>query len=136
MYSGMTSRVKWDNDLSDQFIEGQGVHQGGIPSTELFKSRSNKLLDNLENSGLCYRIGLSSVAAPACADNVIMLSGKSIDLQVMLDIEGHDASCERYQFSSTKTNITEDHPRPGPVEIGGEWLANKSMLAPKKITLL
>ena len=35
-YSGMTSRVKWDNGLSDQFIEGQGVRQGGIPSTKLF----------------------------------------------------------------------------------------------------
>ena len=101
MYSGMTSRVKWDNNLSDQFIEGQGVRQGGIPSTELFKSRGNKLLDNLENSGLGYCIGLTSVAAPACADDVIMISGKSIDLQAMLDIAAHDASCERYQFSST-----------------------------------
>ena len=44
--------------------------------------RGNKLLaiDNLENSGLGYRIGLTSVAAPACADDVIMISGKSIDL--------------------------------------------------------
>ena len=78
IYSGMTSIVKWDNDLSNQFIEGQGVRQGGISSTELFKSRGNKLLDNLENSGLGYHIGLTSVAALACADDAIMISGKSI----------------------------------------------------------
>ena len=122
MYLGMTSRVKWDNDLSDQFIEGQGVRQGGIPSTELFKSRGNKLLDNLENSGLGYRIGLTSVAAPACADDVIMISGKSIDLQAMLDIAAHDASCERYQFSSTKTKIMVlNNRRPSKTWASGDW---------------
>ena len=122
MYSGMTSRVKWDNDLSDQFIEGQGVRQGGIPSTELFKSRGNKLLDNLENSGLGYRIGITSVAAPTCADDVIMISGKSIDLQAMLDIAAHDASCERYQFSSTKTKIMVlNNRRPPKTWDSGDW---------------
>ena len=69
-----------------------------------------------------YRIGLTSLAAPACADDVIMLSGKSIDLQAMLDIVAHDASCERYQFSSTKTKIMVlNNRRPSETWASGDW---------------
>ena len=84
MYFNMTSQVKWEREIS--FTEGQGVRQGGISSTELFKSRGNRLLTNIEDSNLGFHIGPTSVAAPACADDIILLSRSSTDLQTMLDI--------------------------------------------------
>ena len=64
MYSNMTSQVKWEREISEPFTEGQGVRQGGISSTELFKSRGNRLLTNIEDSNLGFHIGPTSVAAP------------------------------------------------------------------------
>ena len=52
MYNNMTSKVKWNGQLSESFDEMQGVRQGGIPSTELFKARCNRLLENIEESGM------------------------------------------------------------------------------------
>lgn len=105
MYTGMTSQVKWGNTYSDTFEEGQGVRQGGTPSTELFKSKGNKLLTRLEESGSGFRIGITNVAAPACADDVVLLSGNPLDLQCMLDMAKNDASCERYQFNINKSKV-------------------------------
>ena len=48
MYTRMKSRIKWSVNLSDEFMEGQGIRQRGIPSTELFKARGNKLTGNIE----------------------------------------------------------------------------------------
>ena len=37
LYNGMSSAVKWEGEYCTEFNETQGVRQGGIPSTELFK---------------------------------------------------------------------------------------------------
>ncbi|CAG2256515.1 unnamed protein product [Mytilus edulis] len=37
LYSGLTSKVKWQGELSDSFNILQGVRQGGILSTHLYK---------------------------------------------------------------------------------------------------
>ncbi len=122
MYQGMTSQVKWGSEMSEPFVEGQGVRQGGIPSTELFKSKCNKLLTNLEESRQGYRIGLTSVAAPACADDIVLLSSTSLGLQTMLNIASTDASCERYQFSSTKSKVMIlNSRRPNNAWRAGDW---------------
>ena len=99
----MTSQVKWEHDISEPFTEGQGVRQGGISLTELFKFRGNRLLTNIEDSNLGFHIGPTSVAAPACADDIILLSRSSTDLQTMLDIAAHDATQKIYHFSASKT---------------------------------
>jgi hypothetical protein len=37
MYSGLTTRVKWKGELSNTYPVLQGVRQGGILSTHLYK---------------------------------------------------------------------------------------------------
>ena len=69
LYTKMSSQVKWDGKCSEVFHEAQGVWQGGIPSTELFKARCDPLLWDLEKSMLGYSIGLVDVSAPTCADH-------------------------------------------------------------------
>jgi hypothetical protein len=37
MYSGLTTRVKWKGELSNTYPVLQGVREGGILSTHLYK---------------------------------------------------------------------------------------------------
>ena len=105
LYDGMTSRVKMANSLSRAIREGQGVRQGGIPSTELFKSRGHQALDDLERSGQGFAIGLVDVSSPTCADDMTLLANSTIGLQRLLTIAEVDATMERYQFSKTKSKV-------------------------------
>ena len=105
LYDDMTSQVKWSNLLSRSILELQGVRQGGIPSTELFKSRCNDLLEVLSKSGLRYSIVSVDVSAPTCADDITLLSDKAIDLQSMINLAAVDSNRERYNFSTKKTRV-------------------------------
>ena len=62
-----------------------------------------EVLTNIEDSNLGLHNGPTSVAASACADDIILLSRSSTDLQTMLDIAAHDATQKIYHFSTSKT---------------------------------
>ena len=49
LYSGLTSKVKWAGELSESFDILQGVRQGGILSTHLYKIFVQDLLLELES---------------------------------------------------------------------------------------
>ena len=103
LYNGMSSAMKWEGEYCTEFNETQGVRQGGIPSTELFKVRGDSLLHRIEKSLLGFSVGTVDLSVPTCADDMILLSSSPIDLQAMINIAAADASWERYKFSSTKT---------------------------------
>ena len=103
LYKGMSSTVKWEGAYSTEFEETQGVRQGGIPSTELFKVRGDSLLNRLEQSQLGFAIGTIDVGVPTCADDMTLLSSSPINLQAMINMAAQDAAWERYQFSTKKT---------------------------------
>jgi hypothetical protein len=105
LYEDMNSQVKWASHLSRTITELQGVRQGGIPSTELFKARGNGILDTLSASQLGYTIGSVDVSAPTCADDMTLISGSPIDLQVMINLAVNDSCRERYGFSSNKYKV-------------------------------
>ena len=110
MYNNMTSQIKWNKYLTESFVEKQGVRQGGIPSTELSKTRGDKLLRNLETTHLGFRIGTVGVEAPACADDIILLSNSAINLQAMLDIAADDASQENISIQCNQNyNYGHEH---------------------------
>ena len=98
LYKGMSSTVKWEGAYSTEFEETQGVWQGGIPSTELFKVRGDSLLNRLEQSQLGFAIGTVDVGVPTCADDMTLLSSSPINMQAMINMAAQDATWERYQF--------------------------------------
>ena len=104
-YAGMTSALKWDGQLSRKFQEGQGLRQGGLPSTENFKARTDPLLWKLERSGLGAHIGSTYVGAPTCADDIALLSSTHLELQAMAHTAADEASIQRYQYSSSKSKV-------------------------------
>ena len=105
LYQDMTSQVKEEGLLSRSFEEKQGVRQGGIPSTELFKCRGHQVLEDLEQSNQGFSIGEVDVSAPTCADDMTLLSSTSIGLQRLLTIAQTDAALERYQYSKAKSKV-------------------------------
>ena len=57
LYSDISSKVKWLGDCGDRFPVNQGVRQGGILSTPLYKVYIHPLLDILKNKRLGFRLG-------------------------------------------------------------------------------
>ena len=61
LYQDITSKVKWVGGLSDSFPINQGVRQGDILSTHLYKIYIDPLLDILKSKRLGLRIGTTHI---------------------------------------------------------------------------
>ena len=59
MYSGLAAKVKWEGEVSSSFSIRQGVQQGGILSTNFYKTYSNDLQLELEDRCLGNLLGQS-----------------------------------------------------------------------------
>ena len=86
MYEGLTARVKWKGDFSEHFQIHQGVRQGGILSTHLYKLYINDLLADLENRQLGLHIGTTYTGCPTCADDLSLMSKCTEEFGSMLNI--------------------------------------------------
>jgi hypothetical protein len=62
------------------FTLTQGVRQGGILSSDLYKVYINPLLNNLSDSYLGMKIGNVNCNASACADDVALMSIRPVIL--------------------------------------------------------
>ena len=82
----MSSQVKWSGYTSKNFNIKQGVRQGGVLSTGMYKSYINDLPLGLEKRGLCLTIGLEYYDSPLCADDIVLMSTDDAEIQTMLDI--------------------------------------------------
>ena len=75
----------------------QGVRQGGILSTNLYKLYDNGLFDRLQLTSVGCHIGEISCAVPGCADDVAILAETKSILQLLVDI-AVDYSVMNYFF--------------------------------------
>ena len=57
LYQDITSKSKWFGGLSDSFPINQGVRQGGILSTDLYKVYIDPLMNVLKSKRLGLKIG-------------------------------------------------------------------------------
>ena len=73
----------WLGDCSDRFPVNQGVRQGGILSTPLYKVYVHPLLDILKNKRLGFRFGTVYIGSPAVADDAAYLTRLKYELQLM-----------------------------------------------------
>ncbi|VDI39775.1 Hypothetical predicted protein [Mytilus galloprovincialis] len=105
LYEGLTSKVKWMDGLSEPFKIKQGVRQGGILSTHLYKIFVQDLLVELEQNSLGYHLGDIYVGAPTCADDIAFISNNEYELQIMLNVIDRYAKEHHYKIHPTKTEI-------------------------------
>ena len=107
LYQGLSSKVKWISGCSESFPIHQGVKQGGVLSTTLYKTYIDEFLDILECKRLGFRIGTVFVGSPACCDDIAFLTKSKDELQIMFNEGKRYSEKHRYEIHPTKTNIVD-----------------------------
>ena len=105
LYSGVTSTVKWKGETSTSFEIHQGVRQGGVLSTHLYKAYINELLLDLQKRNLGSHIGNNYVGCPTCADDIVLLSLNREEMQEMLNIVDNYSKDHRFNIHPQKSNV-------------------------------
>lgn len=105
MYKGLTAKVKWEGDISDSFNICQGVRQGGILSTHLYKAYVNDLLLELEEQDLGMNIGPVYSGCPTCADDILLITSEPNELQLMLSLAFTYSQEHRYHIHPQKSAV-------------------------------
>ena len=107
LHQDAKSAVKWQGQISEKFRVEQGVRQGGILSTDLYKVYEDSLLDRLCMARNATTIGPVICAAPACADDCAVLADTPELLQSFLDIGVDSSKMKRYILQPVKSVILE-----------------------------
>lgn len=121
--------IKWNGLISNPFPVHQGVRQGGILSTELYKVYINDILDQLENSGLGSYIGNIYCGSPTCADDVALVANSPSDLQSMISTVENYSIQEKYKLQPTKSLVLKNVPSTRNTDFEFE-INNTAMLQP------
>lgn len=103
LYSGAYSAVKWQGLVSPPFQIRQGVRQGGILSTLHYKLYNNDLLHLLESLRVGMSIGHIDCSCPTCADDVALLAGSFLYLQLLLMVVKFFICREHYFINAQKS---------------------------------
>ena len=98
LYADMSSKVKWQGELSSSFPILQGVRQGGILSTHFYKLYVDPLLHDLKQQSQGTYIGTTYVEALAVADDFLFLSNSADELQTMLNLKHMYSGERRYDW--------------------------------------
>ncbi|VDI57173.1 Hypothetical predicted protein [Mytilus galloprovincialis] len=105
LYNDLTSKVKWLDGISTPFNIKQGVRQGGILSTHLYKVFVQDLLVELEENALGYHLGNVYAGTPTCADDIAFISNNKNELQIILNVLSRYANEHHYTIHPRKTQI-------------------------------
>ncbi|KAK3092823.1 hypothetical protein FSP39_007606 [Pinctada imbricata] len=105
MYEGLTSKVKWKGDYSLAFPVNQGVRQGGILSTHLYKLYINELLLELEENQLGKYVGITYAGCPTVADDLSLMSECTQEFGAMLNVAHSYACRHRYIIHPEKSVV-------------------------------
>ena len=105
LHQDSVTAVKWRNKLSSTYINQQGVRQGGVLSADLYKLYNNAQLHRIQETGKGARIGSIEIQAPACADDVTVLSNDSNDLQFLINVCKDYSDMDGYVLQDQKSVV-------------------------------
>ncbi|MEW8547953.1 MAG: reverse transcriptase family protein, partial [Candidatus Thiodiazotropha sp.] len=97
--------IRWCGQTSDPFEIQQGVRQGGVLSTDMYKVYVDPLLSRVTESLLGGTIGEICCAAPTCADDMTFVSDAKQTLQTLIHEAADFASMERYLIQPVKSVV-------------------------------
>ncbi|CAC5412369.1 unnamed protein product [Mytilus coruscus] len=103
LHENVKSVVKWEGNISQPSQVNEGVRQGGVLSTNLYKLYINQLLNMYVTTGAGYKIGNISVNSTACADDIALISQDSIQAQILINMSYDYAYMEGYELQPTKS---------------------------------
>jgi hypothetical protein len=101
LHHDCSEKVRWKGQYSRSYNVTQGVRQGGVLSTILYKEYMDPLLEDLELASAGAHIGDIYCGTPTCADDVLLIAYDSSELQAMLQ--------KAYNYS--KENLYTLHPQ-------------------------
>lgn len=102
-YIGHSVRVQWCGIVSDYFLAGNGVKQGGVLSPVLFCLYIDGLLVALSKAGVGCYIGTNFVGALAYADDIVLLAPSASALRTMLHVCDNYARDYSISFNASKS---------------------------------
>lgn len=106
MYKNVTVKVQWDNTLSEQFTQRQGVrHWGSKLSTILYKRYNNNILDALNRANIVAKLGNISVVTSTCADDIVLLASHKHEIQALLDIVHDSTKKDLVTINQSKSDL-------------------------------
>ncbi|MCG8113153.1 MAG: reverse transcriptase family protein [Candidatus Thiodiazotropha taylori] len=132
LYNGITTKVKWLGTFSDSFGLKQGVRQGGVLSTHLYKIFVEDQLLELETNSLGFMLGNIYIGATAVADDLAYLSPTPETLQLMLNVGYRYSDQHHYKIHPTKTKIVEHSSEKGSAEY--KWTLGENEIKASKET--
>ena len=105
IYTDIKECVRWFGD-SETYEVNQGVKQGGILSTILYKCYGNDNPINLLNCDLGYKIGNINIGNPVVADDSALLSSDPFELQSMMNLSHFHSEENQYELHPIKSVVT------------------------------
>ena len=111
LHKDASSVVKWFGEQSNSFKIHQGVRQGGIVSTDLYKIYQNPLLNRIQHSGLGARVGNVTCNISGCADDLAVNVNSRREGQVLVNASTDHANMERYLLQVDKSVMVTVTPR-------------------------
>ena len=111
LHKDASSVVKWFGEQSSPFKIHQGVRQGGIVSSDLYKIYQNPLLNRIHHSGLGARVGNVTCNISGCADDLAVNVNSRREGQVLVNSSTDHANLERYLLQANKNVMVTVTPR-------------------------
>jgi hypothetical protein len=106
LYSSPEEHVVINGMVSKKYSISQGVRQGGVTSTHLYKLYIDELLQQLQSHGEGLHFGPIYAGTPTCADDMLLLSSDELSMQNMLDTVQAYSSQHLYKINPEKTTLT------------------------------
>ncbi len=138
LYTNLVSKIKWKGGYSNAFNVRQGVRQGGILSTHLYKCYIGDIMKQLADMDLGYSIGSIYCGCVTCADDMVLATDNSYDLQAMLNVSKEDADKHHYVIHPDKTvMIKKTNAKQRKDELINQWnLGEKQLIEQREATHL
>ena len=113
LHKGAESVVKWEGSTTDSFKVLQGVRQGGILSTDLYKLYGNGQLQRMEETGIGCHIGEICCVAPTAADDMVLPAPSLTILQKLQSTiaKWRSTSCSQPKVSSLQPSAKVENAR-------------------------
>jgi hypothetical protein len=106
IYSNNYCRVIWQGSVSKKVPVTLGTGQGKTIAAQMYKTYIDPTLESLEFSGYGAHIGITSVAAPSCADDIVLASTSIPRMQGLYCILDQNTRINRSKLNYNKCDIT------------------------------
>lgn len=107
IYSNQSETTRWCGQESRSYLILQGVGQGRIPSSHMYKIHINPLLDMLKNSKVGLEIGGIYIGSPTVADDLTLIATSDTQITEMLALTYDFTDQNNGEINTDKSSITE-----------------------------